>query len=493
MKRKTFIALLLFICLASSQNLFARTIFVPSISLLITTIQDGINFSNNGDTIIVYPGTYYENINYNGKNITIASLYLVTKNINYIDSTIITSGKELGSNGSVVSFENGETVLAKLIGFTIQKGIGNIRSFDSAPIVCGGGIFCSNASPTLSHLIIQNNNSSKMCCGGGIFLHASSAIVENCLIKNHNISSMIHYSPDAGGGIACFNCPNLIIRNSIFTKNTASTGGGAIYLYKSTVSIINCLITNNTSARGSAIYADSQSNICVTNCSACNNSAIEGLIYFINEITAYINNSIFWNNISTSIVFQSIFSPNAIVVSHSNLEGGIESILTNNNGKVQWLYGNINTCPMFVNENSNNFHLQNLSPCIDAGDTISVLNITENDLDGNNRFVGIIDMGCYENPPSMGYDNISANETHSTNSSIVNIFPNPFASEFTVSGTNSGGKIDFYNSNGANIFSSKTESNSTNVNLGNFNLKPGVYMLKYTENGKTISKKIIKS
>ena len=38
------------------------------------TIQEGINASVDGDMVLVYPGTYYENINFLGKNISLASL-----------------------------------------------------------------------------------------------------------------------------------------------------------------------------------------------------------------------------------------------------------------------------------------------------------------------------------------------------------------------------------------------------------------------------------
>ena len=37
------------------------------------TIQEGINASTNGDTVLVQSGTYIENINFNGKNITLGS------------------------------------------------------------------------------------------------------------------------------------------------------------------------------------------------------------------------------------------------------------------------------------------------------------------------------------------------------------------------------------------------------------------------------------
>ena len=61
-----------------------------------TTIQEGINVSVDSDTVLVYPGTYYENIIYSGKNIMVASLELITGNEVYIDSTII-DGQRLDS------------------------------------------------------------------------------------------------------------------------------------------------------------------------------------------------------------------------------------------------------------------------------------------------------------------------------------------------------------------------------------------------------------
>jgi len=88
------------------------------------TIQYGINQTSNGDTVLVYPGTYAENINYNGKNIVVGSLYLTTSDTSYISSTIIDGNQA----GSVVTFENGEDTTAVLSGFTIQNYNGVVNA-----------------------------------------------------------------------------------------------------------------------------------------------------------------------------------------------------------------------------------------------------------------------------------------------------------------------------------------------------------------------------
>lgn len=63
--------LLLFILLLPASTIYSQVrISVPN---NYSKIQDAINASSSGDTILVNPGTYSENIIFNGKNIVLAS------------------------------------------------------------------------------------------------------------------------------------------------------------------------------------------------------------------------------------------------------------------------------------------------------------------------------------------------------------------------------------------------------------------------------------
>ena len=73
------------------------------------------------ETRIESPGTYIENINYNGKNIVVGSLFLSSGDTSYISQTIIDGNQ----NGSVVTFENGEDSTAILSGILITNGYAN--------------------------------------------------------------------------------------------------------------------------------------------------------------------------------------------------------------------------------------------------------------------------------------------------------------------------------------------------------------------------------
>lgn len=114
----------------SISALAQTTINVPADQ---PTIQAAIDVAQNGDTVLVAPGTYYENINFRGKAITV-------KSSDGPSATIIDGS----ANGSVVTFNSGESSDAVLSGFTIQNGWSTwgagIEISDSSPIILGNTI-----------------------------------------------------------------------------------------------------------------------------------------------------------------------------------------------------------------------------------------------------------------------------------------------------------------------------------------------------------------
>jgi hypothetical protein len=396
---------------------------------------------------------------------------------------------------SVVTFENNETSSAKLIGLVLQNGGGNYRQLGADHVFYGGGVYCNNASPLLSNLIVRNNNTE---CGGGIFLYYANATVENCVIKDNICNSIASAAPNAGGAMVIWNCSNATIRNNKIQNNMVARAGGAIYTLTSTATVVNCLITGNHSlVMGGAFYADSWSNLNINNCTISGNLCDDGIglelksmMYCLDSAKININNSIFYNNQPTTIVCQFNYSRNEVVVSHSDFEGGIDSIFTNNNGNnvtINWLGGNINNNPQFVNGGLNDFHLQSSSPCINTGDTTGIIAIPLTDLDNNNRFHGIIDMGCYEFQSSQTGIKSLAFEHQ------IMIYPNP-ATDFIILESKLKKTEDIagtlYNLNGCIVSSTMIVSGQSTTKLTVTNLSNGVYFLRLTD-GKTMDSKII--
>ena len=197
---------------------YAAIIQVP---VDVNTIQGGINLANPGDMVLVKPGVYFENINFKGKAITVASRFILDGNAAHIASTIINGSRPSHpDSGSVVYFVNGENSNSVLCGFTITGGSGTI--FDPETDARVGGGICA--------------------------INSSAHIKNNYIVKNH-----IHYDFDTfGGGIYfwgisdrdCIIENNVIARNEIISNQTIlfSLGGG---IYTNGISNTTIRISNN--------------------------------------------------------------------------------------------------------------------------------------------------------------------------------------------------------------------------------------------------------
>jgi hypothetical protein len=239
------------------------------------TVQAGIDSSVTGDTVLVHPGTYVENLNFSGKDI-------VLKSASGPETTILDGS---GTPGPVIRLENGETSGAIIEGLTITGGTVIPSN--------GGGIYCRRTYPIIRFNIIRNNTGNS---AGGIRLIGGTlgeAVIEgNVIEENHseNLGGGIYilrmsvtirdnmivrnYSPDDGGGISArlgtsnvIDNTRVVIEENVFLENVAGDKGGGLYLYTWNISEFiverNLFLRNeaklrisNSTGAGGGLYAE---------------------------------------------------------------------------------------------------------------------------------------------------------------------------------------------------------------------------------------------
>ena len=347
---------------------FATTINIPADY---TTIQAGIDAAVDNDTVLVDIGTYVENLNFGGKNITVASYYLTTEDSNYIEQTIIDGDED----GHVIAFNNEEDTTAVLAGFTIRNGYAYGRSFPNY----GGGIFCSGSSPNLQHLIIKDNAAN--LSGGGIYCDSGASPHISYLIISNNTAV------EGGGGIYCDTATPTIM-HSIIKNNSADNYGGGICLAGSSPVLKHVAITDNSADNeGGGVYCAIGSQPEIVNATIANNfCGTNGAgIYCIWSSSPQLKNTIVSDNLGNYGIYVDDDGGGNPGIEYSDFYNngsgnfyGVQdtigvNVTTNNNGDLCDVYYNIQENPLFADAINGDYHLAENSPCIDAGDPASPL------------------------------------------------------------------------------------------------------------------------
>ncbi len=454
----------------------ATVVHVPTDS---PTIQGGIDIAAHGDTVLVHPGTYVENIDFFGKAIVVLSACGP-------DSTVIDGNQA----GSVVSFVSGEGSDSVIEGFTITNGSGTY--FDDYWEYGGGGIYCHGSGPTIQYNRITGNAATN---GGGIAaILSSSAVITHNLIFGNSANTAPdrmgggggivsgwdsdlrvsyneiydNYSNMAGGGIVFgFDC-NPEVKNNTIRNNVANVYGGGIQIYSYTTGTFeNNIVMGNASLGyngAGGISCRVGSSPTINNNLVCGNTAVtygggircfEGAsptitnnIIFGNQAdvsgggiecdsgaSATITNTILWGNSAPAGTEMWIGprggSPAVLSIGYSDVEGGIASVFVYPGSTLDWGAGMLDEDPSFRDAGAQDFHLMAIdcgylldSACIDAGDPA----VTDSLLDCSHGLgVPRSDIGAYGGRGDGPVTAVSGGESWVPKTiQLSQNYPNPF-------------------------------------------------------------------
>lgn len=198
-----------------------------------TSIQAAIDAAQDGDLVLVSPGTYAENILLADKTITMASEVYTTRDASFVDQTIIDGG-----GATVITVDDSVGPETRITGFTIQNGEDGISASGDLMILYnritgnsdgidyeGGGGLCRNnlfegnsddaidldgaSQATIEDNIIRDSGDD----GIEIRLYAYSGPVLNIVIRNNAISN------NGEDGIQLIDYPDLSDRVFTIDRN----------------------------------------------------------------------------------------------------------------------------------------------------------------------------------------------------------------------------------------------------------------------------------
>jgi len=353
------------------------------------TIQGGIDLAQDGDTVLVAPGTFTGVIDFQGKAITVRGAGPALTVLDGADGSLLPA----------VSFHGGEGPDSVLRDVTVTGG-NNLFSD-----VWGGGVSCvvggiNTGTPTLKNCVITGNSTSATP-GAGV---AGDARLEDCVVSDNSFQSELSGaglwgSPELkrcvvsgnqayeGGGIYLTGgSGTLVLEDVLVTGNVAGPSpGGGIHVARPGVVLRRCLIAGNvgvgfggqSTVSGAGLHAGPGSAPVLERCTIADNTILYPGQFGENfggvGGSATLADCIVRGNDATEVA-------SGCTVRYSDVQGGFTGT------------GNIDAVPLFVNAAGGDYHLQAGSPCIDAGDPAGV------DPDGTRT-----DMGAFFRPNASGF------------------------------------------------------------------------------------------
>lgn len=373
------------------------------------SVQSAINSVITGGEVWVKAGTYHERL-------VVAPFIRLLGGFNGSEGS--SSQRDWTANETLLNADQGGSVITVPGGYLVAVVDG--LTLTGGKNSTGGGVKCVG-SAVITHNKITGNTAGQ---GGGIYSQSDSQILENTISANIATNTGFAGSGYGGGLYTEF----ALAKGNIIADNTASAGGGGIYVWgpyrnngtHATGYVLSNTILRNSASNGGGIgtYGNDvsvQNNLIVSNVASSSASAMS---ISSGAYAKLWNNTIVDNHSPNTSAAVETFTygamANSIVAFNS---AGIASggnytyynncVFGNSGGNYIGISSNqiidsLSEDPLFVNAAAGDYRLQTSSKCIDAG-TSSWM--AADDMDGNPRSkdgngdgVSKPDIGCYEAP-----------------------------------------------------------------------------------------------
>ena len=278
------------------------------------TIQAALNAALSGDTVSVSPGTYRENLNFQGKAVNLVSTAGASQ------TTIAAPGGTavtIGPAGSIV-------------GFTISGGTATF----------GAGMAVSGSGTVIAKDVFQSNSEGTGGFGAAIGGNNASPVIEQDLFVGNSCDSQF-----LSGVVAFVNGSSPTIVNNVFHDNPCRAINLTLPQGNTPLVINNTMVRNSVGVR------------------------IDGRVPSASEVVR--NNIVASNGVGLEVDFGSgpTWDHNLVSGNTANYSG-----IPDQTG----LNGNLSADPLFVNSASNNFQLLPGSPAIGAGSAVDAPSVDFN-------------------------------------------------------------------------------------------------------------------